>query len=146
MVTTVGHESDPKKLLHDLIKLEYDAIDAYDAAIERLDDSEAKDALAGFRKDHERHIADLTPHLSGMGGDVPTDSGAKSILTEGKVKVAALIGDSAILAAMATNEVETEAAYRTASERDDIDTKLRDKLQQAMADESRHKKWMKERA
>ncbi|GAB3677951.1 hypothetical protein GCM10028792_18970 [Salinisphaera aquimarina] len=146
MVTTVGHESDLIDLLHDLIKLDYDAIDAYDAAIERLDDSKAKEALAGFRKDHERHIADLSPHLSGMGSDVPSDSGAKSILTEDKVKVASLIGDSAILIAMATNEAETEAAYRSASERDDIDTMLRAKFEQGLADESRHKEWMKERA
>jgi len=146
MVTTVGHESDLKDLLHDLIKLDYDAIDAYDAAIERLDDSKAKEALSGFRKDHERHIAELSPHLSGMGVEVPSESGAKSILTEGKVKLAALIGDSAILTAMATNEIETEAAYRTASERDDIDSKLRDKFLQGMADESIHRKWMEDRA
>lgn len=146
MVTTVGHESDLKDMLQDLLRLEHDAIDAYDAAIERLEDTKAQEALRSFRKDHERHIQDLTPHLSGMGGDVPTDSGPKSLLTQGKVKLAALIGDSTILAAMATNEVETESAYRTASERDDVEGELREKLRQGMADEARHKQWMKERA
>ncbi|MES1927380.1 hypothetical protein SADO_12243 [Salinisphaera dokdonensis CL-ES53] len=146
MVTLVGHEGDLTDLLWDLIRLDYDAIDAYDAAIERLEDTRAKEALASFRKDHERHISDLTPHLRDMGGDVPTGSGPKSLLTQGKVKFANIGGDSAILTAMATNEVETEAAYRTASARTDIDDRLRAKLEEAMADEARHKQWMKERA
>jgi len=146
MVTTVGHESDLKDLLWDLIRLDYDAIDAYDAAIERLEDSRAREALASFRKDHERHIEDLTPHLSGMGSDVPSSSGPKSLLTQGKVRFANIGGDSALLTAMATNEVETEAAYRTASARTDINDQLRAKLEQGMVDEARHKQWMKERA
>ncbi|MES1933201.1 hypothetical protein T35B1_11357 [Salinisphaera shabanensis T35B1] len=146
MVTLVGHEGNLTDLLWNLIRLDYDAIDAYDAAIERLEDTRAQEALASFRKDHERHISDLTPHLRDMGGDVPTGSGPKSLLTQGKVKFANIGGDSAILTAMATNEVETESAYRTASARTDIDDRLRAKLEKAMADEARHKQWMKERA
>ncbi|MES1927492.1 DUF2383 domain-containing protein [Salinisphaera sp. T31B1] len=146
MVTTVGHESDLTDLLQNLVKLDYDAIDAYDAAIERLEDTKAQDALRKFRKDHERHIADLTPHITGLGGEVPADSGPKSLLTQGKVKVASLIGDSAILTAMATNEVETESAYRSAAERNDVDGQLAEKLRAGVADEARHKEWMKERA
>lgn len=144
MVTTVGHESDLSDLLTHLIRLDYDAIDAYDAAIEQLEETAAKQTLGKFRKDHLRHIEDLTPHLAGMGSDVPSESGAKSLLTAGKVKLASIAGDSAILLAMATNEVETEAAYRSASERDDVDDKLAAKLRAAMEDETRHKQRMQD--
>ncbi|ERJ20394.1 hypothetical protein T35B1_16293 [Salinisphaera shabanensis T35B1] len=146
MVTLVGNESELTDLLQNLVRLDYDAIDAYDAAIERLEDTKAQEMLRAFRKDHERHIADLTPHITGLGAEVPAGSGPKHLLTEGKVKVAALAGDSAILTAMATNEVETESAYRSASERDDVDGELAEKLRAGMADEARHKEWMKERA
>jgi hypothetical protein len=146
MVTLVGNEGDLTDLLQNLARLDYDAIEAYDAAIERLEDTKAQATLREFRKDHERHISDLTPHISGLGAEVPSGSGPKRLLTEGKVKIAALFGDSAILTAMATNEVETESAYRSASERDDVDTQLAEKLRAAMEDEARHKAWMKERA
>lgn len=146
MVTTVGHEKDLPSLLHGLVTLEHNAIEAYDAAIERLDDQTASKRLAEFRADHERHITELSPHLQGMGDTVPDSPGKKQILTVGKIKFASLVGDSAILTAMVTNEIETESAYRTASERDDVDGVLADKLNAAQKDEARHMQWMKERA
>lgn len=42
MVTTVGTESDLVDMLNNLIQLDYDAIDAYDTAIDRLDSAEYK--------------------------------------------------------------------------------------------------------
>ena len=39
MATTIGTESNIEKLVTDLIYLEHDAIAAYDATIERLDDA-----------------------------------------------------------------------------------------------------------
>ena len=145
MVTTVGHEKNRSDLLRNLLSLEHDAIAAYDAAVERLGDESAKKRLTEFRTDHERHISELAPHLQGMGEKVPDGPGKKSVLTAGKVRLGALAGDQAILAAMGTNEIETEAAYRTAAERDDIDATLADKLRRARDDEARHRQWIQER-
>jgi len=53
--------------LQDLIALNYDAIEAYQATVERLDDEESKMRLAEFKADHERHTKNLGAHLSAMG-------------------------------------------------------------------------------
>ena len=44
MVTTVGTESTLEDLLEDLIQLDYDAADAYQAAIDRLEDRRFREA------------------------------------------------------------------------------------------------------
>ncbi len=146
MVTTVGTENELIDLLQNLITLDFDAIEAYEAAIDRLDDKTAQDKLRSFIKDHRRHTEDLSPHLRGMGGDVPSGSGVKSLLTQGKVEAASLMGDCAVLKAMASNETDTVTAYEKAAERDDVDGQLREKLQAGLEDEKRHKAWMQDRS
>lgn len=145
MVTTIGTESRMEDLLHDLIHLDYDAIAAYQAAIDRLEDSGAKQALTGFRRDHEDHIRNLTPYLEALGGKVPADGDMKQVLTKGKVVVAGLIGDKAILMAMRLNEEDTNTAYERAVEHAELPPKLRDLMKKNLADERRHREWLVDR-
>ena len=88
MVTTVGTESTIEGLLEDLIALDYDAADAYQAAIDRIEDLRCKARLAEFKGDHLRHVEELGDILSGMGGTPPSGADMKSILTTGKVVMA----------------------------------------------------------
>jgi hypothetical protein len=69
MVTTIGTETDVRDLIRDLIALDRDAMAAYEAAIERLDDEGYNKALWSFRDDHARHTQKLAPFLGG--GEVP---------------------------------------------------------------------------
>ena len=55
--------------LNDLLQLDHDAIDAYTIAIEQLQELKLKEALTGFRTDHERHVVALT-QLTQPGGRV----------------------------------------------------------------------------
>ena len=63
MTTRVGLEPDFMTAIKDLIELDYDAIAAYDAAIDRLDKEGFRKAFRDFRRDHEKHIEELSAFL-----------------------------------------------------------------------------------
>jgi hypothetical protein len=58
--------------LNDLLQLNHDAVAAYDIAIESLQDTDHADQIAGFRRDHERHIKELREQISRLGAQ-PVD-------------------------------------------------------------------------
>lgn len=140
MVTTVGTEDDKLEMLQDLIKLDYAAAEAYQTAIDRLDNASYKTQLAAFRSDHQRHIEELGPVVRAMGGEVPDSGGAKELLTQGKVAMSSLMGDKAILKAMKTNENDTNVAYERCAEK--APPQARDIIQRGLADERRHRDWI----
>jgi bacterioferritin (cytochrome b1) len=142
MVTTVGTESTLEGLLEDLIQLDYDAAEAYQAAIDRLDNAAWRTALAGFKQDHLRHTRELGDALSEMGRTPPTESDFKAILTKGKVVIAGLAGDDAILEAMRTNEADTNTAYERAVQHPGTASPLRETLEHGLQDERRHCDWI----
>lgn len=142
MVTIVGKEVTIQALLYDLIELDYDAIAAYDAAIARLDNPAHKQALTEFRADHAKHTQNLAPFLREMGSAVPDSGNAKAMLTSGKVVLANLFGDNAILEAMRTNEDDTNTAYARAVEHPDATPEIRRILEDNLADERRHCSWI----
>jgi uncharacterized protein (TIGR02284 family) len=145
MATMVGTHGDLKSILHGLIELDFDAIEAYRTAIGRLKDEEAKGALTGFMQDHERHVRDVSAQLSTLGGKPPAGPDAKRVLTQGKVVIAGLIGDKAILMAMKSNEDDTNKAYERVCSRSDLAPDLAKLLQQNLEDERRHREWIEKR-
>lgn len=142
MVTTVGTESTLEDLLEDLIQLDYDAADAYQAAIDRLENAHFRDRLAEFKRDHLRHITELGDILSSMGRTPPKEGDMKGILAKGKVVIGGLMGDEAILQAMRTNEADTNTAYERAVQFDALPSATRDTLQRGLEDERRHCQWI----
>lgn len=145
MATMVGREKDQAKLLNDLAELDYDAIEAYRAAIERIDDVNDKAQLRRFLEDHERHVSELTILIRGMGEEAPRGADIKGVLTKGKVVVGGLIGDRAILLAMKSNEEDTNTAYERAAARDDLPAHVREVIERNLADERRHRAWIEAR-
>ena len=133
------------KTLQELVKLDYDAIEAYEEAIQRLEDSAHKSKLEEFRQDHVRHTENLGEILRKMNQEVPTGPDMKRMLTEGKVKIGSLGGDKAILRAMNANEKVTNETYEKALKLDNLDTHTRQTLEQNLADEQRHKAWIEQR-
>jgi uncharacterized protein (TIGR02284 family) len=144
MVTTVGTESTLEDLLKDLIALDYDAAGAYQAAIDRLENVRFKQKLTAFKGDHLRHFDELSDILSGMGRTPPKGGGVKSFLTKGKVVIAGLMGDKAILEAMRTNEADTNTAYERAVNYDGLPPTCRNVLERGLEDERRHCEWILE--
>lgn len=127
--------------LSDVIPLDYDAIAAYQSAIERLDDASYKAKLTEFLADHERHVEELGEAVRREGGHPPTEGDAKKRLTKGKVILADLFGDEAILKAMRANEEVTNTKYEEAVETGYAEN-IQAILRQGLADERRHKDWL----
>lgn len=137
--------ADKVKTLKELVKLDFDAIEAYDAAIERLEDPGYAERLREFRQDHVRHTENLCSILRNLNEDVPQGPDAKRMLTEGKVVIAGLGGDKAVLRAMQANEKVTNTAYEKALEANGTDAATRETLQRNLDDERRHKAWIDEK-
>lgn len=144
MVTMVGLESNFKALVHDLIELDYDAIRAYEAAVERLEDESFKEKMREFLMDHRRHVEELSTLLQGLGEEIPDGPDSKQYLTKGKVIIADLFGDKVILMAMKTNEEDTNTAYERALEHEDLPEYARDTIARGLADERRHRAWLEQ--
>tara|TARA_R110000851_G_scaffold274946_1_gene427503 strand:+ start:185 stop:628 length:444 start_codon:yes stop_codon:yes gene_type:complete len=142
MPTTVGTENNVADLVRNLITLEYDAIAAYDSSIKRLDNAEYRQQIEVFRRDHEDHVQELGRIADSMGIDKPMEGDMKQWLTTGKVALADLGGDDAILKAMKTNEDDTVAAYQQALDNSLSDAELRPVIEKGLADERRHRTGM----
>ena len=139
---SIGKETLFVDTLRHLVALDYDAISAYQAAVDRLESSKYRRALREFMTDHWRHIQELTPLVQELGGDAPTHADAKVILTKGKVLIGQIAGDRGILSAMRSNEDDTNLAYENACARIDVPVNIREILQRGLLDERRHKAWI----
>mgnify|MGYP000382872062 CR=1 FL=1 len=146
MVTMVGNESSIEKLVTNLISLERDAIAAYESTIERLDDKTLSSQVESFRQDHLQHLDVLNEMARELAIDAPTEGDMKQMLTTGKIAMADMMGDGAILKAMKTNEDDTVTAYERASQHQEAMPKSKAFFEKALADEQRHRAWMQETA
>ena len=144
MVTTVGTESELVDLMTDLIKLDYDAIEAYNSAIQKLKNKSFADQMRVFRDDHERHTHNLKVFVKELGGQAPTGGDMKSLLTTGKVAMGALMGDKSILMAMKTNEDDTNTAYERAVSHQGLTAEMKRVLSGNLSDERRHRTWIEQ--
>jgi len=142
MVTMIGNEGSIEKLVKDLLYLEHGAISAYDSCIERLDDKTLSSKIAEFKQDHLQHVVVLNDIARELGVEAPTEGDMKQILTTGKIALADLFGDSAILKAMKTNEDDTVTAYERASRHEGAIPQSKAFFVKAHEDEVRHRAWM----
>ena len=145
MATMVGTQRNLVKLLNSLIELDLDAVAAYRAAIERLENTADKNQMGAFMEDHERHITELTQVVESWGEDAAENVDLKAVLTQGKVVIGALFGDRAILMAMKTNEDDTNTAYDRACARADLPEDVRRILVRNRDDEHRHRAYIEQR-
>jgi uncharacterized protein (TIGR02284 family) len=133
--------------LNALIHLDFDAIEAYEAAISRLDDKLAKTRLTQFMGDHERHIRELSAVVRASGYEPPVKGDAMRFLTKGKVVLGNLVGDKGILAAMRANEEVTNERYDAALNNELLANHraLHELLTRNRNDERQHKAWLDSR-
>jgi uncharacterized protein (TIGR02284 family) len=145
MATTKSAETSVVDLLNNLIELDYDAVEAYKAAIARVESLNDSTQLAVFVQDHQRHIVNLTALVRKRGAEPKDHGDLKQILTKGRVVLSGLIGDKLVLAAMKANEDDTNAAYERALEHPSLPPEVRLTLEQNLADERRHRAWIEGR-
>ncbi|MEA2748181.1 MAG: hypothetical protein QOI41_2324 [Myxococcales bacterium] len=135
--------ADPRALLRSLAELDYDAVQAYETAVERSEDADIKKELGEFRDDHRRHIEDINLLLVDLRGKPLLEDDFKHILLEGKVFIASLVGDRAVLKAMQSNEQETVKAYKSAVEIRGFAPEVTKLIETHYADERRHLAWIR---
>lgn len=141
----VTRDQDVHELLTNLIHLDYDALEAYDVAIDRLEDPTASSRLREFRADHERHIRELSECMVEIGAEPPRGADYRRVLTQGKVYLGSISGTDAILKAMKSNEDDTTSEYERAlaDTRGFPNPRLREVLERCVEDERRHRSWIR---
>lgn len=109
------NDTDVIETLNELIQLDFDAIKAYEQALDRVDDDEVDSDLESFKADHERHIEDLSQLVRELGG-VPKDVGRdlKGVMLEGLTALRSATGTLGALRAMRMNEKLTNRTYEKA--------------------------------
>lgn len=143
MVTLVGTQANFEDVLKELIELDYDAVEAYEAAINRLESLEYKETMQLFKADHERHIQELSSILKQHNVEPPIEASlGKQWLTKGKVILANLLGDTTILKAMVSNEIDTNTAYEKVLAHENIWPDSIEIIKKGLEDEKRHKAWL----
>lgn len=128
--------------LNKLINLDYDAIAAYEAAIERLNNAEYRERLREFRDDHQRHTRNLGECLAKFGGKAATSGDIRKILTKGKVILGTINHDRGVLEAMRSNEDQTNRFYEEALEKLEDEPAVAGILLRNLEDERRHRLWL----
>ncbi|MCC6553459.1 MAG: DUF2383 domain-containing protein [Polyangiaceae bacterium] len=128
--------------LNELIKLDLGAIKAYDQAIDACDHPTIKGTLETFKKDHERHVTDLSAQVVSLGGTVETEQGLMGRLIEGFTAVASR-GDQSALFAMRGNEELTNKRYSSALG-EALPEGVRAVVEKNFEDEKRHLEWIKD--
>lgn len=131
-------------LLNQLIQLEHDTMAAYRAAIDRIDSVVVRRELARFFADHETHTRELSTCVERFGGRPKTGGDLKQLWTRGRVILADLAGDDAVLAALERLEADVHGAYERAQTelRTVADPSLAAVFDRALAEEDHHVLWL----
>ena len=145
MATMVGTQKSFTQAIKELVELDYDALGAYESAINNLENPEYKKKFEEFKLDHQRHITELSAFLSICNETAPSGpDNMKKVLVKGKVELASLFGDQNILSAMLSNEEDTNTAYERINARigESADKEIAKIIADGLADERKHRDWI----
>ncbi len=126
--------------LNDLLQLDHDAVAAYSLAIGRLQNDVYREALAGFRDEHQRHIRELTALIEERGAtpvQLPHLTGPFKVAMQA---LGAMGDDRAVLLAFKTNEGQVRDKYARHAARKHP-AAVQDVIERAAADEEKHYMW-----
>lgn len=122
----------------DLLKLDVDAANAYDEAIEKIEEQEIRSQLGKFRDDHRRHVTELTTLIRSMGVEPPEpERDFKGMLIEGMTSLRSAMGTDSALKAMRMNEQLTNRTYEDAMGWE-VSAEAHDFIRRGYEDERQH--------
>lgn len=127
--------------LNTLIRQNIDTLQAYTAAIERLNNTDYRQALETFKADYLRHLEELKELVHWMGAAPAKKSDSVQMLTKGKLAWGGLRGDKGILQAMKSNEDNTKAVYEKEIGKLRYSQDMADVLKHHLDDARRHQDW-----
>ena len=129
--------------IRSLIQLDIDAVHAYQQAIDKTEHRGVRDQLNLFRKDHERHVRELSAKLVGMGEKAPDSPDLKGYLIEGFTSLRSSTGTKGALKAMQTNEKLTNRKYEEAA-KEDFPPEIRSLIESNRQDEAKHLRYVEQ--
>ncbi len=131
--------------LGSLMRLDHDAVLAYNRAIDDIATRSIKAALQRFRSDHERHVGNLSDMVRNEGGEPPSLSrDARGVFLEGMTAVQSEMGERAALKACETGEKYVNYKYNQAVN-DDFPRHVKQLLERNYDDEKHHLAYIQER-
>src|SRR3954449_6486030 len=129
--------------LNDLLQTDHDAVAAYDVAIGKLEDRDHASQIAGFRRDHERHIHELNDLVARLGGNASNHPHATGPFKTALQSLGALAGDKGLLLAFRSNELAVRTKYDTCASRAMLwPPDVKRTIDGAALDEERHYAWV----
>lgn len=129
--------------LNDLLQLDHDAIAAYDVAISKLEDRDHADQIAGYRRDHERHVMELNALVQRLGGTPANHPHATGPFKTALQSLAGLAGDKGLLMAFRTNELQVRTKYDAYASKAMLwPPEVKRVIDGAALDEERHYAWV----
>lgn len=134
------------KKLSNLAQLDIDAVNAYETALKKIDDTDLHRKVDLFRQDHLRHVDDLNNLIVKLGGKpVEFSKDLKGYLIDGMTALRSVTGTKGAINAMETNEIITNKSY-SESLKDDLDLtdEMRTLLEKNYSDEQRHLAFIRE--
>ena len=137
----VGDSATLVAQLNDLLQLDYDAVRAYSAAIERLAAEGFRNTARRFCEDHDRHADELTRLIRSQGGtpielhDLATGPFRLAVRSVG-----AFAGDRGLLLVFKAHARRVRDEYRAASRRA-YPPEAAAVVRRAAADEANHYAW-----
>jgi len=129
--------------LNDLLQLDHDALAAYDVAIAKLEDRDHADQIAGYRRDHERHVMELNTLLQRLGGTPANHPHATGPFKTALQSLGGLAGDKGLLMAFRTNELAVRTKYDAYASKAMLwPPEVKRVIDGAALDEERHYAWV----
>lgn len=135
------NEQDLVSMLKHLLHLANDLCLAYGTAIPRIENRALRETFQKFDKSHDRYRVELAESIVALGSTAPCTGDLHGLVERGRVLLADLSGDSAIVQAMAVNEEELSSALRTAKHHVGLPPKLVDLLDRAIQHEHHHRRF-----
>lgn len=130
--------------LGDILKLDVDAVQAYNEAIEKIENQSVRAQLSTYRDDHQRHVTDLTQAIRTLGKEPPSATqDIKGKLIEGMTSLRSSLGDDQALKAMRQNEQITNNTYEDAASKS-WTADVAPIIERGLADERRHLAWIEQ--
>lgn len=134
-------EKEIRKKIRALIQLDIDATHAYQQAIDKTEHRGVRDQLVAFRKEHERHMQELSAKLAELGEKAPHSPDVKGYLIEGFTGLRSSTGTKGALKAMQTNEKLTNRKYEVAV-KESFPPEIRSLIETNRQDEAKHLRYI----
>jgi len=123
----------------DLIKLDWDAAECYDRAIEHIETPDVYQNISRFADDHRRHVDRLSEYMESIGETPPKKSkDMKGYFLEGFAALRSMTGEDGALKALHSSEKMTNKAYREAVENENLGEESMRLVMENYDDEKKH--------